>query len=65
MTMKSDRSESPRGKELLKTNLYRNKEGEVIQKVTVHLPRELVKRLKRVALDRDITLSELIRESLK
>lgn len=51
--------------EKLKTNLYVNKGGEVIQKVTVHLPREFVKRLKRKALDTGITLSELIREKLK
>jgi predicted DNA-binding ribbon-helix-helix protein len=49
----------------LKTNLYINKGGEVIQKTTVYLPKEFLKRLKREALDREITLSALIRERLK
>jgi DNA/RNA endonuclease G (NUC1) len=51
--------------EKLKTNLYINKGGEVIQKTTVYLPKEFLKRLKREALDREITLSALIRERLK
>jgi len=65
MAKKKDRTLSRRGPEGLKTNLYINKSGEVIQKTTVYLPKELVKRLKREALDREITLSELIRERLK
>ena len=65
MAKKKDRVLSSGKAEGLKTNLYVNKGGEVIQKVTVHLPRELVKSLKREALDRGITLSGLIRERLK
>jgi hypothetical protein len=64
MAKKKDRTLSPREAEGLKTNLYVNKGGEVIQKVTVHLPREFVKHLKREALDREITLSELIRQRI-
>jgi hypothetical protein len=62
---KKDRTHGPRKVEGLKTNLYVNKGGEVIQKVTVHLPKELVKRLKREALDKEKTFSALIRERLK
>ena len=46
-------------------NYYINKEGDIIQKVTVHLPIEMVTRLKKEAIDRRITLSELIRKRLK
>jgi len=62
---KKDRILGPRKVEGLKTSLYVNKGGEVIQKTTVYLPKEFVKRLKREALDREITLSALIRERLK
>ena len=48
-----------------KKNFYINKEGEVIQKVTIHLPRDLVDKLKREALDKRTTLSEIIRRKLK
>ena len=65
MAKKKDRALSPGKTEGLKTNLYVNKGGEVIKKVTVYLPRELVRQLKREALDREITLSALIRERLK
>jgi hypothetical protein len=65
MAKKKDRTLSPGKAEGLKTNLYVNKGGEVIQKVTVHLPKELVKRLKRAALNEETTLSALIRERLK
>ena len=47
------------------TSYYINKKGEIIQKVTVHLPYDMVTRLKKEAIDRRITLSELIRERLK
>lgn len=49
----------------LRKNFYINKKGEIIQKVTVHLPSDVVDRLKLEALKRKITLSELIRERLK
>ncbi len=65
MAKKKDSALSRREAEGLKTNVFINKDGEVIQKTTVYLPKELVKRLKREALDREITLSELIRERLK
>jgi len=52
-----------RGDGQLKTNLYINKQGELILKVTVHLPREWVKRLGKEAFNREITLSALISES--
>lgn len=47
------------------TSYYINKKGEIIQKVTVHLPIDMVTRLKKEAIDRRITLSELIRERLR
>jgi len=46
-------------------NYYINKEGDIIQKVTVHLPVEMVTRLKKEAIDLRVTLSELIRNKLK
>jgi len=46
-------------------NYYINKEGDIIQKVTVHLPINMVTRLKKEAIDLRISLSELIRERLK
>jgi len=46
------------------TTYYINKNGEIIQKVTVHLPIEMVTRLKKEAIDQRITLSELIRRRL-
>jgi len=46
-------------------NYYLNKKGEIIQKVTVHLPLGLVNKLKKEAIDNRITLSELIRKKLK
>lgn len=46
-------------------NYYINKEGDIIQKVTVHLPIEMVTRLKKKAIDQRVTLSELIRSRLK
>jgi len=46
-------------------NYYINKEGDIIQKVTVHLPIEMVTRLKKEAIDQRTTLSELIRNRLK
>jgi len=48
-----------------KKNFYINKEGEIIQKVTIHLPLDLVDKLKREALDKRTTLSEIIRERFK
>jgi hypothetical protein len=41
------------------------KEGGLIQKVTVHLPFDMVTALKKEAVDRRITLSELIRERIR
>lgn len=46
-------------------NYYINKEGNIIQKVTVHLPIDMVTRLKKEAIDDRVTLSELIRSRLK
>lgn len=46
-------------------NYYINKEGDIIQKVTVHLPIDMVTRLKKEAIDQRVTLSELIRSRLK
>jgi len=46
------------------TTYYINKNGEIIQKVTVHLPIEMVTRLKKEAINQRITLSELIRRRL-
>lgn len=46
-------------------NYYINKEGDIIQKVTVHFPIDMVIRLKKEAIDLRISLSELIRERLK
>jgi len=46
-------------------NYYINKEGDIIQKVTVHLPIDMVTRLKKEAIDQRISLSELIRKRLK
>jgi hypothetical protein len=46
-------------------NYYINKEGDIIQKVTVHLPIDMVTRLKKEAIDQRTTLSELIRSRLK
>jgi len=65
MSPQKDSSELPSRIEKLKTNFYLNKEGEVIQKITVHLPSSQVDKLKLEALKRHITLSELIRERLK
>lgn len=48
-----------------KKNFYLNKEGEIIQKITLHLPLKLVDQLKREALDKRITVSEIIRERFK
>ena len=48
-----------------KKNFYINKEGEIIQKITLHLPLKLVDQLKREALDKRITVSEIIRERFK
>ena len=62
---KQIRSKAPAKQETLKSNFYLNKEGAVIQKVTIHLPAGLVDQLKLEALKRRITLSELIRERLK
>lgn len=47
------------------TTYYINKKDEIIQKDTVHLPIEMVARLKREVIDQRITLSELIRKRLK
>ena len=46
-------------------NFYVNKTDELIQKVTVHIPYDVVMQLKKEAFDRRITLSEVIREKLK
>lgn len=48
-----------------KTNYYKNKKGELIQKVTIHLPRKLVFDLKIEAITKRTTLSELVRQKLK
>lgn len=47
------------------TTYYINKEGDIIQKVTVHLPIEMVTRLKKEAIDRRVTLSKLVKERLE
>lgn len=47
------------------TTYYINKKGEIIQKVTIHLPIEMVTRLKIEAIEQRITLSELIRKRLR
>ncbi len=65
MSPQKDSSKIPSKIEKLKSNFYLNKEGAVIQKVTIHLPSGLVDQLKLEALKRRITLSELIRERLK
>ena len=73
MTKKHQESKTLKGYESLikdiksgrAKNYYVNKEGDIIQKVTVHLPIEMVTRLKKEAIDRRITLSELIRKRLK
>lgn len=46
-------------------NYYINKGGDLIQKVTIHLPYDAVTRLKKQAVDQRVTLSELFREKLK
>ena len=46
-------------------NFYENKEGELIQKVTIHLPYELVESLKEEARKARVTLSYIIRKRLK
>jgi len=73
MTKKRQKSKSSERHEDLRkdiesgraTSYYINKEAEIIQKVTVHLPYDMVTRLKKEAIDRRITLSELIRERVK
>jgi len=65
MAKKKNRTEALCEDKRLKTNFYINKNGEIIQKVTVHFPSDMVDRLKLEALKRKITLSELIRERLK
>ena len=46
-------------------NYYLHTEGDLIQKVTIHLPYDMVTRLKKEAVDQRVTLSELFREKLK
>jgi len=50
-----------------KTNYYISKNGEIMQRVLVHLPFELAEKLKKQAFESipRITLSELIRKKLK
>lgn len=51
---------------LSKKNFYESKRtGQIIQKVTIHLPFEMVKELKIEALEEGKTLSEIVREKLK
>jgi len=45
-------------------NYYINKEGKIIQKITIHLPYDMVIRLKKEAIDQRLSLSELIRRRL-
>lgn len=73
MTKKRQDPNAPRDHEDLRKdiergrvkNYYINKEGDIIQKVTVHLPFGMVIRLKEEALYKRITLSEFIRGKLK
>jgi len=57
--------EVERSRLLQQKNFYENKKGELIQKVTLHLPFEMVERFKIKALKSRKTLSEIIREKLK
>ena len=51
---------------LMKKNYYESKRtGQIIQKVTIHLPVDLVEDLKLEALRERKTLSEIVRERLK
>ncbi len=52
-------------KDAKKTYYINKKTDEIIHKVTVHLPIEMVTRLKKEAIDRRVSLSTLIREKLK
>jgi hypothetical protein len=46
-------------------NYYVNKDGNIIAKVTIYLPLEMVTELKKTAVDRMISLSDLCREKLR
>lgn len=65
--VKTPRSQDVRTSKLLsKKNFYESKRtGQIIQKVTIHLPFELVEELKIEALRERKTLSEIVREKLK
>jgi len=65
--VKTSRSQDVRTSKLLsKKNFYESKRtGQIIQKVTIHLPFELVEELKITALKERKTLSEIVREKLK
>jgi len=65
--VKTPRNQDVRTSELLsKKNFYESKRtGQIIQKVTIHLPFELVEELKIAALRERKTLSEIVREKLK
>lgn len=65
--IKKSRSQDVMKSRLLsKKNYYESKRtGQIIQKVTIHLPIELVENLKIKALKERKTLSEIVREKLK
>ena len=65
--IKTSRNQDVRTSKLLsKKNFYESKRtGQIIQKVTIHLPFELVEELKIAALRERKTLSEIVREKLK
>jgi len=65
--IKTSRNQDVRTSRLLsKKNFYESKRtGQIIQKVTIHLPFELVEELKIAALRERKTLSEIVREKLK
>jgi len=46
-------------------NYYISKHDELVQKITIHLPYETVTQLKKEAVDKRVTLSELIRGKLR
>ena len=65
--VKASRNQDVRTSKLLsKKNFFESKRtGQIIQKVTIHLPFELVEELKIAALRERKTLSEIVREKLK